>query len=315
LISNTEYEWTLNVFCDGEWTGYNNNSTFMTLIDTIGCEPTNLAASDITAHSAALSWEGTEGLAWVRYSPVGDTNYLYKFAHNQHTFLHALAAETGYEWSVNVFCDGEWTGYNVSATFITLPDTTSQECIPYDLLASDITENSAELSWSGGGMKTWVRYAPEGDTNYTYQLTFINSVFVEELQPGTTYLWELNTKCGPGCGNWTGYIVSSVFTTAGDTVGGNLTGILDLDDPIIGQVNLYPNPGIDHVHLTFISSLSGKCTISVMDLTGRTLLTIERDVVEGNNDILIDGSQFVKGTYLLNLKLGTSQKWMKWIKY
>jgi hypothetical protein len=313
LVSGTEYEWALNVFCNGDWTGYNTGSTFTTLIDTIGCEPTNLAATDITAHSAELSWEGTEGPVWVRYNVTGDTNYLYKFAHNRHTHLNWLNDSTEYEWKLNVFCDGEWTGYNTGSFFMTLPDTTSQECIPTDLQAVNITETSAELSWTGGGLMTWVRYAPEGDTDYNYQLTFTNSAFLEELQPGTAYLWELNTNCGGGCWNWTGYIVSSVFTTAGDSVGGNITGIIR-DNAPFSNVNLYPNPGTDHIYLSFVSSISGICIITVTDLSGRELTRIERQVAEGNNELLIDESALVRGNYLLNLNLGNSNNRMKWIK-
>jgi hypothetical protein len=195
---------------------------------------------------------------------------------------------------------------------MTLPDTTSQDCIPTDLQAANITETSAELSWTGGGFMTWVRYAPEGDTDYNYQLTFTNSAFLEELQPGTTYLWELNTNCG-GCWNWTGYIVSSVFTTAGDSVGGNITGIVQDNSPF-RAINLYPNPGTDHIHLTFVSSVPGICTITVTDLSGRELTRIERQIAEGNNELLIDESALVRGTYLLNLNMGNFNNRLKWIK-
>jgi hypothetical protein len=318
LAGDTEYQWQVNLFCDGAWTGYNAGSSFTTLVDTIGCDPFNLTASNITAHSAMVSWEGTMSPGWVRFFKTGDTNYQYRFARNNHAFLRWLADSTEYQWQVNLFCDGGWTGYNTGSSFMTLPDTTSPPCTPADLQATDITETTAVVSWSGGGTPTWVRYYPEGSVNYLYKRTFRDSTRLVGLEPATTYVWELNTNCGGGdCLNWTGYIVSSSFTTAGGAIGNpnGSTGIEDNDgNPDVHSVKIFPNPGNNEVNVTFTAPTAGTCDFVIMDLTGKELLRSETHVEEGYNTGTINCSSLRDGTYLFLIIKGNAQSQFKWVK-
>jgi len=318
LADDTEYQWQVNLFCDGAWTGYNAGSSFITLVDTIGCDPVNLTASNITAHSAEVSWEGTMSPGWVRFFKTGDTVYQYRFARHNHALLRWLADSTEYQWQVNLFCNGAWTGYNAGSSFMTLPDTTSSGCIPTDLQATDITDTSAVVSWSGGGMPTWVKYYPEGTTDYHFKRTLGHSTRLRGLEPSTTYVWELNTNCGGwGWCNWTGYIVSSSFTTGGDDIGNpnGSTGIRDQNNNgDVTGVRLYPNPGNGYVNVTFSASSPGTCELVIMDLTGREMMRTEKMVSAGVNTTTIDCSTLREGTYLVLIIKGNTQEHLKWVK-
>jgi hypothetical protein len=318
LAGDTEYQWQINLFCDGAWTGYNAGSSFTTLVDTIGCDPVNLTASNITAHSAMVSWEGTMSPGWVRFFKTGDTIYQYRFARHNHALLRWLADSTEYQWQVNLFCDGCWTGYNAGSSFMTLPDTTTPPCLPTDLMASNITATSAVVSWTGGGSPTWVKYYPEGTNDYHFKRTFRDSTFLGGLQPATTYVWELNTNCG-GCpgGHWTGYIVSSSFTTDGGVYANpdGPSAIQDnADKPDIGSLKLYPNPGNEDLNITFESTSAGTCEFIVMDLSGRELLRTEANVSAGLNTDRIDGSSLRQGTYIVIVLKDDAQYQLKWVK-
>ena len=215
LRDNSEYTWELNTMCNGMWTGYNWAQTFVTLEDTTGCEPVNQIAENITAHTADLNWEGLSGPTWVRYYPTGTTDYRYRYAHTSNAVsLSWLDDQTEYTWELNTRCEGEWTGFGWPQTFTTLEDTVV--CEPTNQTAENITAHTADLSWEGLSGPTWVRYYPTGTTNYRYRYAYQGStVSLHWLMEDTEYTWELNTQCN---GMWTGFDWPQTFTTLEDTV-------------------------------------------------------------------------------------------------
>ena len=225
LAPETTYSWALNNFCNGQWTGYLGNGSFTTLTDSIPppppptCVPDSLTATNVTDHSANLSWEGIQGPTWVRFAPAGDTAYHYVFAHNNHAELRMLAPETTYSWALNNFCNGQWTGYLGDGSFTTLTDTIPPPppptCVPDSLTATNVTSHSADLEWQGIEGPTWVRFAPAGDTAYRYVFAHRNHAELHMLAPGTVYSWALNNFCN---GQWTGYLGNGSFTTLTDSI-------------------------------------------------------------------------------------------------
>lgn len=61
----------------------------------------------------------------------------------------------------------------------------------------------------------------------------------------------------------------------------------------------YPNPNQGRLHVDFESPTEGNTRISVMDLTGRVLLSLDKDCFSGVNQFQLDLSQLPNGTYLL----------------
>lgn len=218
LHSGSVYTWELNTLCGGMWTGYSWAQTFTTLGDTIieVCEPTDQLASNITETTADLSWGGLTGNTWVRYKRDGSTHFHYSFAETSNAVsLENLHSGSVYTWELNTLCDGMWTGYGWAQTFTTVEDTNVVVCEPTDQLASNVTENTADLSWGELTEKTWVRYKRDGSTHFRYSFAdTLNFVNLENLHSGSIYTWELNTWCD---GEWTGYGWAQTFTTLEDT--------------------------------------------------------------------------------------------------
>ncbi len=68
-----------------------------------------------------------------------------------------------------------------------------------------------------------------------------------------------------------------------------------------GKVNVYPNPSIDRVNISFVSTEAFDLEIDMADMSGRKLISMSYDASEGGNDIKLDVSSFDAGIYLLSL--------------
>ena len=171
LLPETAYSWDLNNFCDGHWTQYSGNGAFTTLADTIPpptCIPTDLTATNVTAHTADLAWAGISGPTHVRYYPTGTTNYRYMFTTTDHVTIRRLLPETAYSWDLNNFCDGHWTEYSGNGSFTTLADM-------FKAAVVDETDNTPELSGltvypNPVKTGTVVTFNSENHNDYTWQV-------------------------------------------------------------------------------------------------------------------------------------------------
>lgn len=113
-------------------------------------KPTNLQVSDVTEEDAVLSWtpgEETQTTWDVAYMAEGDADFtlIEGVTDNPYT-LSNLTPETNYTVKVRANYGAgmvsTWTG---TKTFTTL----AADFVPTDLVAEDITFNSATLSWFG----------------------------------------------------------------------------------------------------------------------------------------------------------------------
>ena len=123
--------------------------------------------------------------------------------------LSGLDGNTEYDFHVQNDCDASGTGENVNSSFTTLP-TCPQ---PSDLSASNITTETADISWTVGGAETaWnVEYGPVGFTLGTGTLVNTNPYTLSGLDPLTNYQVYVQADCGGGdVSEWAGPI--SVLT-------------------------------------------------------------------------------------------------------
>lgn len=202
LLAFTTYNWQVKANCSE----YSATQSFTTL-QSSGCSaPANLQTSSITNSSANLSWGAVSGAisytvqykvssatSWNTLSPVTGTS----------TSLTGLLSSTTYSWQVKANC----SDYSASINFTTLQ---SSGCsAPINLTTSNITNNSALLSWS----------AVSGATNYTLQyklassnvwITLITltqtSITFNGLASSTTYNWRVKANCSD-------YSSAATFTT------------------------------------------------------------------------------------------------------
>ena len=314
LLPETAYSWDLNNLCDGQWTEYSGNGSFTTLADTIPpptCIPTDLTATNVTAHTADLAWAGISGPTHVRYYPTGTTNYKYKFTTTDHIMIGRLLPETAYSWDLNNFCDGHWTEYSGNGSFTTLADTIPPPtCIPTDLTATNATAHTVDLAWAGISGPTHVRYYPTGTTHYKYKFTTTDHIMIGYLLPETAYSWDLNNLCD---GHWTEYSGNGSFTTLPDMY---KSAIVDetADTRELSGLTVYPNPVKTGTVITFTSEDQNVYTYQIIDITGRIITKATSQATTGLNTIELDLTRYSKGIYLFNLQKGIEARHIKLIK-
>ena len=83
--------------------------------------------------------------------------------------------------------------------------------IPTDLAVENITTTTATLSWNGTASAYDVEYRIQGDENWTTNNVTEPHIDLTDLQPATTYEWQVRSNCGDAIGtsDW----ATGTFTT------------------------------------------------------------------------------------------------------
>jgi len=81
------------------------------------------------------------------------------------------------------------------------------------------------------------------------------------------------------------------------------------------NVNVYPNPFSNEVNLTLNAEIAKDATVTLTDLTGKTVLTKQIKVEKGSNQFKLETeSSLPAGAYLLTVQLGTERFTTKLLK-
>ena len=173
--------------------------------------PSNLEVSNITTSTATLSWSsiGEETAYQVVYGEQGfNPNNATPIDVERRSYtLTGLTDDTDYEAYVRSNCgDGQYSAWSEVVSFYTpwLCD------MPFDLETSDITYNSATLSWDGWQDTYNVKYSP---MTKTWEADFSNGIPSD---------WTLIDNDGDG-NNWTagdGYVYSESWKYINEETGG-----------------------------------------------------------------------------------------------
>ncbi len=227
LTPGTGYDFYVRDSCGAahvsSWAG---PDAFITLSATLPCpSPSSLLASNITQTSARLSWMsgGTSTSNWdLEYGLSGFTlgsGTRISTTTPSYT-VSGLTPGTGYDFYVRDSCGAahvsSWAGPDAFTTLsATLPCPS-----PSSLLASNITQTSARLSWMSGGTSTsnWdLEYGLSGFPlgSGTRISTTIPFYTVSGLTPGQSYQFYVRDSCGVGhVSSWAGpYTVTTLSAT------------------------------------------------------------------------------------------------------
>ena len=179
-------------------------------------KPTGLAASNITAHTATLTWT-----APATEKPV--TGYVYQYKKASDTewstgasvtttsvALSGLNGQTTYDFQVQaVYADG-------ASTFISTTFTTLEACpAPTGLAASNITAHTATLTWTAPAAENPVtgyvyQYKKASDTEWsTGASVTTTSVALSGLNGQTTYDFQVQAVYADGASTF----IATTFTT------------------------------------------------------------------------------------------------------
>ncbi len=229
LLCHTQYEWRVQAVCASSngmsiVSPFTNPVTFTTLpCSGTSCPaPTGLHATNITASSAELSWLSTNltGVYNLRYRSMLTASWTTIHNVTPPYTLGNLQCNMTYEWQVQSVCStpvgSTVSSWSASHFFTTLACPVLCPA-PGGLNASNITSNSATLSWNGvaGAVGYQVRYRPSTTVNWTYTTSITNTVIITGLLCHTSYVWQVRSICTPTASNTATSAFSSphTFTT------------------------------------------------------------------------------------------------------
>ena len=222
LEPGTSYEWRVRTNCSN-WTysSWSYTSWFTTL--GYSCStPSWLSTTNVTESTADFHWSTVWG-AWSYSVQIRQPNGMWvdvqgsPFLTNT-AWVSGLIPGTTYQWRVRTDCeDGQHSYWSYAVSFTTSGVASCNA--PQWLYTTNITENSANLSWTSvyGALNYTVEWRIAGGTWYElYGGPFSNTWHtISSLLPGTNYEWRVRSNCYFGSYSPWSYVAS--FTTHGSS--------------------------------------------------------------------------------------------------
>lgn len=207
--------------------------------------------------------------------------------------LSGLTPGNTYEVRVRSKC-GNASGPWAYVTFTMLTG-----CTPQALKSTVVCGPKVTLTWSGcpGIPPCW--YDIQYSTSITGPWTTVTSTTpiktLTGLAMSTTYYWRVRTACSAcNIGAWSA--IASFTTLACKPSDDGM-----MIESTTHSVYVYPNPASDNVTIELDANLPNTLTICVMDMSGRILQRMQKNVIEGRNYINVITDQLANGVYMLNI--------------
>ncbi|MBO6051132.1 MAG: fibronectin type III domain-containing protein [Bacteroidales bacterium] len=185
-------------------------------------------------------------------------------------------------------------------TFTTDCDAVAPTCnAPTNLNVSNITENSATVSWTAGGSESsWdVEYKLHSASQWQQTTVAQTSFNITGLTANSNYDVRVKALCGS---NLESEFVSTTFTTQGVGID-NIT--------LLNSISLQPNPADNYIDLTVNSNVAVKEAV-VYNAFGQLIQTIELN----DNHARIDLSNMAAGMYFVRVNGESVSATKKFIK-
>ena len=269
---------------------------------------TTNAASSITQNSATLNatitnpdnvtitakgfeWRATNGGTFTQIAGTGTGN---TFTAN----LTGLTANTGYTYKAFITFNGS-TVYGSEMTFNTPAEPVDPCDAPTNLQVTNITQNSATMTWTAGGTETtWkVGYKLQSASQWQEATVQQPTYEIEGLTANSTYDVRVKAVCAADN--------ESTFTTTTFTTEG--VGIDNVT--LASSISLMPNPADNYIELSINSNVEVKEAV-VFNAFGQMIQTVQLN----NNHARIDLSEMASGMYFVIVNgegLSATKKFIK----
>ncbi len=268
--------------------------------------PENVQVSNLSSNQVTLSWNPVaEGINYVvQYRLLTQANWTIITTGSNSLVLTGLQANSRYVAQVQTLCEGGTPStFSITITFTT---TSGQlvGCVNPEFWITNVTSTSAVVNWTPVSQATHyhVQYKR---ANVTGVWTSINvlapatSQTISGLLPNTAYEYRVRTRCGATTLAWP---ASQLFVTQGGA---------KLADAEPAVLSVYPNPNQGEFSIRFDAENPGLASVKVLDLAGRTIFANQFAVESGLNVVPVSVSNYVRGLYIVEFRMGEMTRTVK----
>lgn len=283
---------------------YSNTLTYQSGSHPVCTTPTNLAVvGSPTATSATISWDNMAGTTSyiARWREVGTTTWSAGGGLSNPRLLGGLLAGKTYECQVASWCGviSQLTAYSSLINFTT-PSPKAAASIPFEL-STFTGEGKGQdnlLQWTSAfehGLDKYKLYRESGDGQFELVTELASKTPLNEEGKDVTYSYtHQNVTTRENVYHLEG------IDFEGNTYSANQVVRLSNDSPL-QQVDIYPNPSDDVLHIDFTTAQSSDLQIRLVDVTGRLIKEIHAISNEGNNQFTVDLNECSSGMYLVQI--------------
>lgn len=221
LQPGTLYDWRVRKLCSA-LNSVDVVSQFTTVAAPPCNAPTGLTTSGVNASQASFSWTAVSGAVSysVQYKPSGSNTWSAAVTTTATNYgVSGLTASTLYDWRVGTVCSLNSSSYS-TAQFTT---STGGCNVPTGLNVTNIGNTGATLTWNAmSGVNSYKMQYRVAASNSWIAVSNINSnsYTLSNLAMGTTYEFQVSSKCGS---TLTAYSPLKPFTTLNCATSANNT--------------------------------------------------------------------------------------------
>jgi hypothetical protein len=278
-----------------------------------------------------LKWEAIEGAKKYRLKMDTTENPLSGFINDyslnfNNSLIDTILTDTVFylmntDYDVNYKCNvqalnehevSNWSSQYYLHTLINDLAVASPEVV-YPLYGQNILENSVTIKWTSlirADKYKLKIYNAETDEQYYNDYVYDTLYTVTNLEPNTIYLFEITSSIGN---------ISSLYPTKSYFYTFDVLNVGDKIDKSIIDIKIYPQPAKYQININFNNPLiqNGSnqiCPIVIYNLLGIKQKEVLMELINSENNIAIDISEFASGVYYIVINDGTETKKTMFIK-
>jgi len=258
LTDNTEYEYAVQSQCG---TAANDTSAYTPTYSCTTLVETCITPKDIVVtpsyNKATVTWTGEADTYELAYRKADVDEWTSTVVPNGGYTIEGLTAETAYKLRMRSICtEGDSSLWSNVVDFATIAE---PECVtPSDLAVSELTENSALLTWKADASNiAWnLRYRESSVAAWTTLEALTESTHrLNDLKANTAYIWRVQAVCEEE--RTSSWATQSKFTTSVET-GIDNVGIDDLKVFVTGGILNIVNPVGGLIKTVTVYGMDGK---------------------------------------------------------